>query len=400
MKKVIAGFMIFATFLQGKSQDKLNPSVQIPIMVFSGVPQEETSPYRYEEMKNVGITHAYTFFSSADAMLNALDLAEKAGVKMLVSCPELKENPEETVRRFMHHPAVGGYYIIDEPNRKIFPDLGKWVRRIRSVDDHHFCYINLFPNYADTIQLGTKSYGEHLRKFIEEVPVQIISFDYYPISNVPQIVDGWYENLELISRESALAGKPFWAFALSTLYDNSQPVPTLATLRLQVYSNLAYGAQGIQYYTYWSTPGHRNGPIEVDGRRSTGYDRLKMMNEEIKNLSGVFSGAKVISVGHLGSKREPRGTKRFNQLPPSIHVLETGGAPALVSRLKNGDQTFMVIVNCDYRNQMNLTLYGDSTLRKVLKDGSLVPANVYTNTIAVEPGDAAIYLLPEAGQKL
>ena len=30
------------------------------------------------------------------------------------------------------------------------------------------------------------------------------------------------------------------------------PHPTLATLRLQMFSDLAYGAQGLQYFTYWT----------------------------------------------------------------------------------------------------------------------------------------------------
>ena len=33
--------------------------------------------------------------------------------------------------------------------------------------------------------------------------------------------------------------------------DYVYPVPTVAMLRLQMYSNLAYGAQGLQYYRYY-----------------------------------------------------------------------------------------------------------------------------------------------------
>ena len=44
---------------------------------------------------------------------------------------------------------------------------------------------------------------------------------------------------------------------------------------------------------------------------------------------------------------------------------------------------------------MKLTLLGDESLKKVLKDGTIVPASLYANTIEVEPGDAAIYLYPK-----
>jgi hypothetical protein len=60
----------------------------------------------------------------------------------------------------------------------------------------------------------------------------------------------FYANLEVCSTKAREAGIPFWAFALTTAH-LSYPVPTMGQLRYQVYSNLAYGAQGIEYYTYW-----------------------------------------------------------------------------------------------------------------------------------------------------
>ena len=80
----------------------------------------------------------------------------------------------------------------------------------------------------------------------------MVSFDNYPVTNegVRQL---WYENLMIIAEESEKAGLPFWAFAMSVPHWN-YPVPTLASLRMQMYTNLAYGAQGLQYFTYW-TPG-------------------------------------------------------------------------------------------------------------------------------------------------
>jgi hypothetical protein len=44
---------------------------------------------------------------------------------------------------------------------------------------------------------------------------------------------------------------------------------------------------------------------------------------------------------------------------------------------------------------MSLTLYGDKSVKKILKDGSLVPASAYENAMEVDPGDAAIYMFPK-----
>jgi len=387
-------FSIFACIHHAASQEKINSIRQIPILAWEWqASSEENTIARYREMKASGITYNFTYFPHVETMIKALEIARKAGIKMIVYCPELKTDTKKTVSRLMHNPAVAGYFLGDEPSHAAFPELSGWVKKIRAVDDHHFCYINLFPNYANSEQLGAKTYREYIHQFIQEVPVKILSFDHYPVVG-DSLRENWYENLEIFSDEARKAGKPFWAFAL-TVAHGPYPVPTVAELRLQVYSDLAYGAQGIQYFRYW-TPidtvwNFHHGPITHDSKRSEVYDRIKLVNEEIKNLSGVFLGAKFVSVAHTGDSI-PKGTKRLTKLPPPIKVLATKGTGAVVSVLKQGTDTFLVIVNRDFNNTMKLTIGCDSTVKKVLKDGSLVPANAYISTMELDPGDAAIYM--------
>jgi hypothetical protein len=382
------------------SQEKLKSGGQIPILAWYSIPAGETTVERYLEMKDAGITHSLSFFSNIEDMQKALDVAEKAGVKMLVACPELKKETEKTVNRFMDHPAVAGYHLIDEPNMRLYPELGDWARKIQSIDNKHFCYVNLFPNHADSTQLGTTDYKKYVQEYIRQIPVQFVSFDYYPVMK-DRISKSWYENLEQISGESKKAGLPFWAFALTTNYDNDHVTPqTIAAMRLQVFSNLAYGAQGIQYFTYWSATSvnapsgedQRGAPISATGKRSVVYDRVKQMSREIQNLSGVFLGSKVISVRHTGLGKIPGGTIRLTALPKAIKVLDTNGAPAIVSVLEKGENCFLVVVNKDFINCINLTVFGDESLKKVLKDGTVVPASAYESSMELDPGDAAIYM--------
>ena len=388
------------------AQERLASRGEIPILAWYSIPANETTVERYQELKDAGITYSFSGFSDADAVQKALDVAAKVGVKIVVSCPELKTDPEKTVRRFMNHPAVAGYHLIDEPGISQFRGLGDWARRIQALDKKHYCYVNLFPNIADSLQLGTKNYLDYVKACVKEVPLQFLSFDYYPVLK-DHLSKTWYQNLEQISGEAATAGKPFWAFALTTNYDEDHLTPqTLAAIRLQVYSDLAYGAQGIQYFTYWSATStgpsgedQRGAPISAAGRRSVVYDRVKLMSQEIKNLSGVFLDAKVICVKHTGKGKIPLGTARLINLPKAIRVLETNGAPALVSVLENGPNTFVVIVNKDFLNSINLTVAGDETLKKVLKDGTIVPAAAYESSMELDPGDAGIYMFPTSKSK-
>jgi hypothetical protein len=388
------------------AQQRLTSSGQFPILAWYSIPETQSSVERYKEMKEAGITHSLTFFSSCDSMLKALDAADAAGIKMLVNCHELKTDPEKTVRLVMDHPAVAGYHLIDEPPMHMYKELGKWARRIQSVDSKHFCYVNLLPNFADPEeQLGTKDYKEYLSECSKHIPIQFLSFDYYPVLK-DRLSKTWYQNLEQVAAESKRIDKPFWAFALTTNYDEDHLTPqTLASLRLQVFSNLAYGAQGIQYFTYWSatsvnTPSRedqRGAPISAAGKRSVVYDRVKQMSEEIKNLTGVFLDAKTVWVRHTGKGMIPAGTIRLTKLPEVIKVLDAHGAPMLVSLLEKDDHYFLVAVNKDFLNSIQLTFYADDSVQKVLKDGTTVPASAYDATIEVDPGDAVIYMFPKTG---
>lgn len=396
-------FLCFFFLLENiNAQERIQSGKEFPILAWYSIPAGETTLERYMEMKEAGINHSLSFFSNIDQMQKALDVAEKAGVKMLVACPELKKEPEKTVQRFMNHPALAGYHLIDEPKITLFPELSEWAKKIQAVDNKHFCYVNLFPNHADSTQMGTKSYREYVQEYIRQIPVQFVSFDYYPVLK-DRLSKSWYENLELISAESKKADKPFWAFALTTNYDEDHVTPqTTAAIRLQVYSNLAYGAQGIQYFTYWSATSvnapsvedQRGAPISANGKRSVVYDRVKLMSREIQNLAGVFLGSKVVSVRHTGLGRIPNGTVRLTSLPKAIKVLDTNGAPAIVSVLQNGDNAFLVVVNKDFLNNIKLTVFGDDSLKKILKDGTIIRASAYESSLELEPGDAAVYMFP------
>jgi hypothetical protein len=405
MRKIFLSTSLFILVFQQTAlcQEKLVSNGQIPIMAWYSIPASETSIARYQEMKDAGITHQLSSYPNIIEMQKALEVAGKLGIKMLVSCPELKTDPENTVKQLMNYPAVAGYHLMDEPSMTMYAELANWAKKIQAIDKKHFCYVNLFPNVADSAQMGTKSYRQYVNEAAKQLPVQFMSFDYYPVLK-EKLAEGWYENLELVAEESKKVGKPFWAFALTTNYDDAKVTPqTIASLRLQVFSNLAYGAQGIEYFTYWSATSinaassedQRGAPISATGKRTVLYDRVKQVSTEIKNLSGAFLGSKLVWARHTGKDMIPKGTIRLTALPDAIKVLETNGAPALVSLLEKEDNYILVIVNKDFVNGMSLTLYGDKSVKKILKDGSLVPASAYENAMEVDPGDAAIYMFPK-----
>ena len=367
----------------------------LPIMSWYSIPPAHLSLERYLEMKEAGFNLNFSHIYNLNDALKALDLAQQAGIRNIFMCNELKSKPEETVKAVMNHPGLAGYFLVDEPQTKAFPELWAWAKRIMDTDPNHLCYLNLLPTYATSIFKSLDEYGEHVRRFVDEVPIPVVSFDHYPIVN-NTIRPDWYANLEIIAREAARVNRPFWAFALTTAH-GPYPVPTLDSLRLQMYSNLAYGAQGLQYFTYWNPTGNANldfhqAPITLAAKRCSVYDIVRDMNQELQARAFVFVRSKVLSVNHLG-KDIPTGTRRLEQLPPKVTKLDTHDKGAIVSVLEKEGKQYLVIVNRSLTEQMDLTITFEPGVNRIRKDGSKVAADKYIDTLQVTPGACEVFEL-------
>lgn len=229
---------------------------QMPILAWYSIPDgEHATEARFRELRDCGFTHSFSHSGSLQAALHALDMCQRTGLKSIFGCPQLEGDTEAIVRRVRRHPALGGYFLRDEPMNDDMPALGQWARRIEALDNEHPCYLNLFPLQV----FGHDGYVEHVDRFCRDVNLPQISFDNYPLlarGDSVMVRPEFYDNLEVISAKARHEGKPFWAFALATAHRLNDggytiyPIPTMGHLRLQMYSNLAYGAQLLQYFTY------------------------------------------------------------------------------------------------------------------------------------------------------
>ncbi len=251
-------------------------------------PADEHMDQRYEDIAAANFTMVIGGFgaNTPETVQRQIKLCEKYGLKALVNTAGLPpaQLPES--------PAVWGYSIRDEPGVKNFPELREKVDSIRNARPGKLSYINLFPNYANERQLGTKTYDEHVRRFVEEVGVDVLSMDHYPTMKPGADSRSSYcSNLEVMRKYSLQRDIPFWNFF------NSMPFgphydPTEAQLRWQIYTSIAYGAKGIMYFCYW-TPRSGEFPkggaiITHEGRKTRHYEQAKRINHSIKNLGATL----------------------------------------------------------------------------------------------------------------
>lgn len=371
------------------------PKAEIPILAWYSIPDEYATLERYQELKEAGFTVSFTHSRSFDAAVKALDLCAAVGIKSVFTCPELFTDPEETVKKVMNHPGLGYYFLRDEPDDDQMEELGKWARRIESVDSKHPCYLNLLPYYHPHFPTA-EDYEKHIRLFSEKIALPQISYDLYPII----VYDGevvvtplYYNMFEIALAESRRTEKPFWAFTLATAH-MKYPVPTISHLRLQLYSDLAYGAQCLQYFTYSHPAGTRwdfhESPIDSLLQRSPVYEIAREVNAEIQNRAFVFSGCTVKNVSHIGDSI-PEGTHPLEALPSGIKKIDSFGKGALVSEISNNGKEYVVILNTSPVKPIELSLEFEDSTQMIRRDGSKVKAAEYGPLFVLTAGDVLIF---------
>lgn len=388
---------VFIVLLWGLRAEAQKAENEMPIIAFWGIPENNTTDIHFQDFKECGFTVSLFPYSSLNALTKACRVAEKHGIKILGRCPEMVSSPQSAANALKGEEGFFGYYMQDEPDIQELRLRNKEIERLKRIDTCHIFYINLHPYYETDPKrffaiTKVKTYPEYLNT-ASKGPCQQISFDFYPITKTG-MRETWFHNLEMVRRESLSTRKPFWGFVLSVPH-NCYPQPTLGSLRLQAYSNLAYGAQAIQYFTYWTpeknpTWDFHDAPISTTGRKTKTYALVKQMNSELKRVAKLFYGGTVTDVRHLGIVAE--GTVPLDAAPVNIKRLKINGKKGvIVSQFTKDGHDFMAIVNKDYETPtaINITAKNGTPrhITKTLQEESLA------SSYEVAPGDILLFKL-------
>lgn len=402
MKKYF--YFLLSTFCLCKMDVNALNKKGITIVGWTGIHYNYTTLERFQEFKDAGFNCNLTYYPNVDSLVNAIKLAEEVGIELIALCPDILGYKYSTVvNKVKDSPAVVAYFLKDEPVATDFDALLDQKNNIESIDSSRFCYINLNPNYASLSVLKTNSYEQYVDLYIQKFKPKILSFDFYPIAPNNQgdlvLSSRWFDNLELISRKARENNIPFWGFVLATAHA-IYPVPKLPQMRLEAFGNLIYGAQGIQYFNYWTQFGEdtnpntmfRHGPIDnKTGERTEVYYHAKEINKQIQALNSVFYNCTVDSVRHSGNTI-PMGVVELKGLPPIFESFDSHGSNIALSYIRNNNKKYLVILNKDFNNSIKLSLKAKSKkTKKISNTGILhkVPRRVYDETI--KPGDVLIF---------
>jgi hypothetical protein len=305
----------------------------------------------------MGLTHILMHYSPAGNE-KALRLAARVGVMLFIGDNRFEQPGEglvEAVRGYRDQPALAGYTLRDEPSLADFAKLAAARDALQAADPKHWSYVNLFPTYASSAQLGCATYPEHVGRFLVEFRPAVLSFDHYPVLEGNRLRGEYYQNLEWIRQAALEHGTPFWAFALACPH-KPYPMPTLGHVRLQAWSNFAYGAKGLQYFTYWTPqPGtwdFHDAPIRIDGSRSPTYELLRGFNREVQACVEVIMNSRVVGIYHTPPL--PAGTRGLDASAPFETV--SGGQALIGVHVLPDGRRFALVVNRSLTNAATLRL--------------------------------------------
>lgn len=320
----------------------------------------------YKNIEECGFTLACEYYPSRDYAVRHLATASKTNVKLIVWCPEILKDIMNTVQMFNKYKSFGGYLLYDEPGADKFAKVAKEYAKLKSLDDNHHVWINLYPITAEKYRLQTNSYEAYIANYLDKVNPSFLSFDNYGIDKDGIRAD-YFQNLEIISSQCKLRQTPFWAYVLTSQFGNYIQ-PTKGTLSFQAYSNLAYGAQGIEYFSYRRILEYglnmKCAPVDTNYQIMPVYYDVKELNSEIKYYSKYFYGCDIKSVTHL-SKDIPIGTRQTKTLPFGIKNCKYSGKGFVVSHFMNGKYEYLLFVNKDYENHQILELETSNKLKRI-----------------------------------
>ena len=389
----------------------------LPIMGWWGIPEEKVTVERYREAQQAGFTILMQGASSIEKIYEFLEMAQSAGIKLSVFFPEIGlDNMEDAVARLKDHPALFMWHVKDEPKYKDFEWVADVVRRIDAADGRHPCYVNHIADASTS--MGVPDYAAYMERVLREIKPKLISADFYPcrladltksipyrdVGNEVYVCPTWYRQLEYLSGLARREHLPLALFACDVAHDVIDylyPVPSIAMLRLQMYSNLAYGARMLQYFTYWNpsskTPlKFHESIIREDGTRSPVYDRVRLVNRELQARAFVFMDTELVSVEHTGAEI-PIGTRRLVKLPSYVKSLTTPDGGAVVAQFSGSKFDALVVVNRSPVREMQLNIALAPSVVRILEDGSSVSETAYGGIYSVSPGAAEIFVMRHSG---
>ena len=206
---------------------------------------------------------------------------------------EAKNKLKEMYELYSKYDNFGGFSVKDEPVYTEFEGLGKAYEYFKEIDgdNNKEWWINLFPNWGKNTLKST--FDEYIDTAAKVSGSTYICYDRYPLYADGNIEPGYWTEIETVARISRENDKDFTAFILCTGHQTYKKVKTYDDLAYQVYSQMMFGAKGINTFKYWSTmtsnySGWSDSLISREGERTSLYYGMQQVIKEVRLYESIY----------------------------------------------------------------------------------------------------------------
>lgn len=357
----------------------------------------------YEELIDCGFNLGLTN-GTLDYFKNQFKLIKGLNFKYLIQNDNLfTEKRKEFIKAFQDEPNFAGWKFKDEPKYSDLNQLQRQYDALLKDDNTNLIYINLVGVIDKTFTGPFTKFSDYLDLIQQKFRPEIWSFDYYPIlvkdGKVKIDYETFYSVLEDFKNISNKTGRPFWSYCESMAYkakSYSRPAATEEYLRFEAFTALAYGAQGIVYWTYGqrnsnSVETYTSALVNLNGKKSKAWQSAKKVNAEIKKYNEVFFNCKVKDLKHTGNKTY-KGTKKLNGEFGPFKSISGGTSGVIVSDIESAGGNYIVIISRDVEKTQKVTLK--------LKDDVSLSDLTQSNNPILSSGKDINFTLGKGGYKI
>jgi hypothetical protein len=399
-----------------------------PIGVWWPPPPSQTTEARYREIAEAGFNFVIggNGVTTTELHGRALNFAAKNGLRYVITDEILKNaidgevSPdrreavstrlERLIGRHGGHPALAGLNLYDEPKSRLFGVLAHAKGELGRMAPEELPYVNIWPSYAAPRAMGVPSYREYLERYFATVDPPMLSFDHYPLL-AKGITPDYFHNWAVIRGFSLGKGVPSWAFIQSVGFAGSgvglarRRRPTQAELFWQINVALAYGAKGMQYFTYWTPESDSqvqfgSALLTREGQRTLLYRYAQNANRYLGVIGKELLPLVSETVVHARTRRLPRGAKKFGA---DNYIRSVAGSPVILGRFGNpttATERHLLVANHSPANRAASRLTLTGAVKEVHEidptSGARVPVDLRGTRelrFTLEPGRARLYVL-------
>lgn len=326
----------------------------------------------------------------------------------------------EIMSEYMNHPGFAGMYLADEPGTAgytinngnemaNYPEL--YDKLVRQMDV--FSYFNLLPL---TDMDRKDDYIEHVEECLETVKPNYLSYDKYPFEkeNLGK-EDCYFYNLSLMRDYAQEYKIPLWTYMQCgdqwyLAEDTVEYWPNEWQFDWQVNTNLAFGAQGIQYYSLLEVEGsaqaksqrydsYRSGLIGVQCNKTQWYYYAQEINEHIRAIDHVLMNSVnkgVIASGEKATWATSLCSEKTMIEGTAWRELTNVEGEALVGCFNYQGKTALYVVNYSTEYAQNIKLsFVDKYDVTVFQEAEASYYNADSLTLDMPAGDGVLIVFDQ-----